>query len=155
MVNLQNRLIPPGGPLFQGPNAARDGQGRLGQRQVNAAGRRAPAPQVPPQQNVNQYHALLTQMDLSAATFASLEDMGLDQVESFSDITEKDIPSIVKELGQNNVLVRQMSQNYLQAICYWVMQQECLQLNYLPEDFTGVFEIIPTTLSGFSGSGFS
>lgn len=57
-------------------------------------------------------------------------------MDAFSDITEKDIPSIMKESRRTNVLIRQTSQNYLQALCYWVIKKERLQVNYLPEEFT-------------------
>jgi hypothetical protein len=79
---------------------------------------------------------MLSRMGLGAAAITFLENLGLDAIDAFSDITEKDIPSIVKELQQNNVLVWQTSQNYLLALCFWVMHQEQLHLNYLPEDFT-------------------
>ncbi|MFN9979998.1 MAG: hypothetical protein ACK53Y_08805 [bacterium] len=55
-------------------------------------------------------------MGLSVAAITGLENLGLDDVQAFNDLTEKDIPSIIKELRRGNVLVRQTSQNYLQAL---------------------------------------
>jgi hypothetical protein len=42
----------------------------------------------------------------------------------------------MKEMRQNNIVIRQTSQCYLHALRYWVVQQERLQHNYLPEEFT-------------------
>jgi hypothetical protein len=81
---------------------------------------------------------MLTRIGLSDATITALEDLGLDHVGSFHDLTEKDIPLIVKELRRVGVLIKQTSQNFLYALRYWVMRQERLQINYLPEQFDDV-----------------
>jgi hypothetical protein len=107
--------------------ADRAGRGRAPQVQRRAI----PDPDLPP----NQYHLMLTRIGLSSAVIIALEDLGLDNVESFHDITEKDVPSIIKELQRGGILIKQTSQSYLQALCYWVMRQERLQHNYLPEQF--------------------
>jgi hypothetical protein len=87
---------------------------------------------------VNEYHNMLGHMGLSVAAITSLENLGLDNIQNFSEITEKDIPSIVKEVRRNNTLVRQTSQNYLHSLRYWVMRQERLQVNYTSQEFDEV-----------------
>lgn len=74
-------------------------------------------------------------MGFSDAAITGPEGLGLDHLDTFADVREKDIPSMIKELRRSNILIRQTSQNYLQALCYWVVHQR-LQVNYLPEDFT-------------------
>jgi len=81
---------------------------------------------------------MLGRMGLSVAAITSLENLGLDNIQAFSEITEKDIPSIVKEVRRNNTLVCQTSQNNLHALRYWVMRQERLQVNYTPQEFDEV-----------------
>lgn len=104
------------------------------------AGRRPPRiPRVPPvPPPLDQYHLMLDRIGLNNAAIAALENLGLDHIGSFHDITEKDIPAIVKELRRGGTLVKQTSQNFLQALRYWVMRQERLQRNYVPEEFTDV-----------------
>jgi hypothetical protein len=79
---------------------------------------------------------MLARMGFNDAAITALENLGLDHIGAYCDITKKDIPSMMKELRRNNVFVRQTSQNFLQALRYWVIQQEHLQVNYLPEQFT-------------------
>jgi len=100
-------------------------RGQEGQGQNNA-----------PPPPCNPYHEMLIRMGFSPGASASLENLGLDDIQSFSKITDKDIPSVVKELCRTNVLVRQTSQNYLQALRYWVLRQERLQVNYRADDFS-------------------
>ncbi len=57
-------------------------------------------------------------MGMSDAAITALEERGLDQMEAFGDISEKDIPSILKELWRNNILICQTTQNYLHALRY-------------------------------------
>jgi hypothetical protein len=78
---------------------------------------------------------MLTRMGFSNQDVVSLENLGPNNIQAFSKITDKDVPSIIKELRHTNVLVQQTSQNYLQALRYWVMRQERLQVNYIPDDF--------------------
>jgi hypothetical protein len=139
MVNLRNRaqLQPParlqGGRQPQVPPApARDGRAGGGRA---TAGRGAPPQGVQPAP-VNHYHDMLRRIGLSAAAITALENLGLDNIQAFHDVTEKDIPAMLKEVCRGNILVRQTSQNYLHALRYWVMRQERFQLNYVPEDFT-------------------
>jgi hypothetical protein len=118
MVNLRNRQPPPAPPAppargrAQGGRAAMQGQGRGAARGGRAV---QPGPPNPPNRP-NHYHDILTRMGLSVAAITGLENLGLDDVQAFNDLTEKDIPSIIKELRRGNVLVRQTSQNYLQAL---------------------------------------
>jgi hypothetical protein len=142
MVNLRNRNV----------GAIGRGRVRPARGQALGGGPQPIPPQAPAQaaQVANQYHMMLSRMGLGAAAITFLENLGLDAIDAFSDITEKDIPSIVKELQQNNVLVWQTSQNYLLALCFWVMHQEQLHLNYLPEDFTDA--IMRTALQWYQAS---
>jgi len=142
---------PPLGPYPGRPAPGRVGvRGRAGQgaNQRNATGGRGGGRAPPPGQvvplgpdqqplpPVNPFHIVLRRMGLSDAAIQGLANLGLDNVQSFSDVTEKDIPSIIKELRRNNIMVHQTSQNYLQALRYWVMRQERLHVNYVAEDFT-------------------
>jgi hypothetical protein len=94
MVNLHNQGVRV--PVAQGRARAR------AQQQV-------PRP-------YNEYHAMLLCMGLSHAAIMALMNLGLDQLDAFCDITQKDIPLMVKDLWRNNVFVQQTSQNYLQAL---------------------------------------
>jgi hypothetical protein len=100
---------------MQPGRAGRAGQGRA-QRDPRRE-RANPDPDLPP----NQYHLMLTRIGLSDDAIAALEELGLDDVGSFHDITEKDIPSIIKELRKGGILIKQTSQSFLQALRYWVM----------------------------------
>jgi hypothetical protein len=73
------------------------------------------APRVPPGPPLNQYHLMLERIGLNDAAIAALETLGLDHIGTFHDITEKDIPSIMKELRRCGILVRQTSQKFLQT----------------------------------------
>jgi hypothetical protein len=77
-------------------------------------------------------------MGFSNEVIVALGNLGIIHFESLCDVTEKDIPSMIKEARRGNIFVRQTSQNYLQALRYWVMRQEWLQLNYLPDDFDDI-----------------
>jgi hypothetical protein len=92
----------------------------------------------PPNDMPNEFHLMLRRIGLNDVGITALENLGLDTVDSFHDITEKDIPSIVKELRRTCILVKQTSQNYLQALRYWVMRQERLQHNYTPNEFNDI-----------------
>jgi len=83
-----------------------------------------------------QYNTMMTRIGLSPAAIAALVDLGLGNINSFNDLTENDIPSIVKELRQGGVLVRQSSQNFLHALRYWVVRQTRLQEEFSSQDFT-------------------
>jgi len=61
---------------------------------------------------------------LSDAAIIALEGFGLDSLESIHDLTEDDIPAIKKELRRTGTIIKQSSQNYLQALRYWIMRQE-------------------------------
>jgi hypothetical protein len=134
-------------PLPPPPPAAR-GRGERGRgRGADVAGRgrgrgRAgreilpPPPYIPPPPPPDAYAQMLLRLGFSNEAITRLRDLGLTSLEDFCDISEKDIPSIMKELCRNNILVRQTSQNYLQALRYWVMRKERLQVNYTPQEFT-------------------
>ena len=92
----------------------------------------------PPIDMPNEFHLMLQCIGLNDADITALENLGLDTVDAFHDITEKDIPSIVKELRRTGILVKHTSQNYLQALRYWVMRQERLQCNYTPQEFNEI-----------------
>jgi hypothetical protein len=103
MVNLRNRqqpqTIPPVPPPVppargRGGRAGLQGQGRG----VARGGRGRVAQPAPPPNLPNHYHNVLTRMGLSIAAITGLENLGLDDVQAFSDLTEKDIPSIIIEL---------------------------------------------------------
>jgi hypothetical protein len=126
MVNLRNSAA----------NAARNAQPAPGGRgQGQGRGRAQPQPQQPPPA-INHYHLILMRLGFNAAAITQLENLGMTNLEAFGDISEKDIPSIMKELRRNNILVRQTSQTYMQALRYWVIRRERLQVNFVPEDFT-------------------
>jgi hypothetical protein len=93
---------------------------------------------------------MLVRMGFNDAVITALENLRLDHIGAYCDITEKDIPSMMKELNHNNVFVRQMSQNFLHALCYWVIWQECLQVNYLPGQFTE--ELMRASLQQYQSS---
>jgi hypothetical protein len=65
----------------------------------------------------------------------ALEGLGLDLLEAIYDLTEANIPAIMKELRRTGTIIKQSSQNYLQALRYWTMCQERLQHNYIPQEF--------------------
>jgi len=127
----------PPGRIGRGLRAAQ-GQARAARGQAGRQGRGILPQQLqlPPEQQA--FHLMLGRMGFSAQAINALADLGIDSMESLCDITEKDIPSMMKEIRRGNVFIRQTSQNYLQALCYWVMGQERLQLNYLPEDFNDI-----------------
>jgi hypothetical protein len=81
---------------------------------------------------------MLECIGLNATTITALESLGLDHVGAFHDLTENDIPSIVKELRRTGTLIKQSSKNFLQALRYWVMCQERLQRNYYHDEFTDI-----------------
>ncbi len=93
---------------------------------------------------------MLAQMGFNDAAITALENLGLDHIGAYDDITEKDIPSMMKELCCSNVFVRQTSQNFLQALRYWVIPQERLQIYYLPEHFTE--ELMRASLQHYQSS---
>jgi len=107
MVNLRNRnLIQPPARL-QGANVQLNPPPYVPPPPLPQAGRgagvgrgaRARQQQAQPQQitqpTVNEYRNMLGRMGLSVAAITSLENLGLDNIQAFSEITEKDIPSIV------------------------------------------------------------
>jgi hypothetical protein len=71
-----------------------------------------------------QFRAMLRCTGLSDAAIIALEGFGLDSLESIHDLTEDDIPAIKKELRRTGTIIKQSSQNYLQALRYWIMRQE-------------------------------
>jgi hypothetical protein len=81
---------------------------------------------------------MLHRLDLNDAAILALEGVGLDSLDAIHDLTEDDIPAITKELRRTGTIIKQSSQNYLQALCYWIMRQERLQRNYLPQEFTEI-----------------
>ena len=81
------------------------------------------------------YHDMLTRVGLSANAIVAIEGLGLDNLRSFIDLSDDDIPAMVKELRRTGTTIRQSSQNFLSALRYWVMRQERLQQEYSPEDF--------------------
>jgi len=83
-----------------------------------------------------QYQALLRRTGLSDAAIVALEDFGLDSLEAIFDLTEDDIPAITKELRRTGTVIKQSSQNYLQALRYWIMCQERLLRNYTAQEFS-------------------
>jgi len=93
---------------------------------------------------------MLQRMGFTQQAIAQLQNLGLTSLEDYCDISEKDVPAIMKELRRGNVLVRQTSQNYLQALRYWVMRKERLQVNYLPQQFTD--EVMRTSLQRYQCS---
>jgi hypothetical protein len=87
------------------------------QAQAGRPPRQPRAQRVPPAPLlINQYHLMLERIGLNGATISALENLGLDHIGSFHDIT--DIPSIVKELRRGGTLIEQTSQNSLQALQY-------------------------------------
>ena len=82
-----------------------------------------------------KYHALLTRVGLSANANVAVEGIGLDALSSFSDLTEDDIPTMVKELQRTGTIIRQSSQNFLSALRYWVIWQDCLEAQVTSNDF--------------------
>lgn len=81
---------------------------------------------------------MLRRLDLNDAAILALESFGLDSLDAVHDLTEADIPAITKELRRTGTIIKQSSQNYLQALRYWIMRQERLQRNYLPQEFTEI-----------------
>jgi len=73
-----------------------------------------PPPPQPPEQQA--FHLMLGTMGFSANAIAALNDLGIDNMDALCDITEKDIPSMMKEIRRGNIFIRQTSQNYLQAL---------------------------------------
>ncbi len=86
-----------------------------------------PAPPIDPV--LVQFHAMLRRTGLSDAAIIAFEGFGLDSLESIHDLTEDDIPAISKELRHAGTIIKQSSQNYLQALRYWIMRQERLLPN--------------------------
>jgi hypothetical protein len=82
-----------------------------------------------------KYHALLTRVGLSANANVAVEGIGLDALSSFSDLTEDDIPTMVKELQRTGMIIRQSSQNFLSALRYWVIRQDRLEAQVTSNDF--------------------
>jgi hypothetical protein len=142
MVNLRNRNLAvqlpltaqaaPGVNQARGCGQVRGVRARAGRAQVDPPPYQAP----PTPQPDNEYHLLLMWMGLTAAAIGYLESLGLSELDDFCNISEKDIPSITKELCHNNILIRQTSPSYLHALRYWVMRKEHLQVNYTPEQFS-------------------
>ena len=110
------------------PAARAPGRGRATGQAVAAAAALAAARQA-------KYHALLTRIGLNANAIVALDGMGLDALSSFADLTEDDIPAMVKELRQTGTIIRQSSQNFLSALRYWIMRQNRLETQVTPNDF--------------------
>jgi hypothetical protein len=104
----------------------------------NDGGGAPPPGPLPPPPIVLQYCQMLRRLDLNNAAITALEGFGLDSLEAIYDLTEDDIPAIMKELRRTGTIIKQSSQNFLQALQYWIMRQERLQRNYLPNDFTDI-----------------
>jgi hypothetical protein len=81
------------------------------------------------------YHDMLTRLGLSANAIISIEGLGLDNLRSFIDLTEDDIPAMIKELRHTGTTIQQSSQNFLSALRCWVMRQERLQQDFTPDVF--------------------
>jgi hypothetical protein len=79
---------------------------------------------------------MLERVGLNDAAIVAIEAMGLTSIESFNDLTDDDIPAIIKEIRRRGTPIRQSSQNFLHALRYWVVRQERMQENYLSDDFT-------------------
>jgi len=107
------------------------GRAPAGQGRGGRAGRGAAA--LVAQQAV--YHALLTRIGLSADAIVALEGLGLDSLISFTDLTEDDVPAMLKELRRTGTIIRQSSQNFLSALRYGVMRQTRLRSEVTPDDF--------------------
>ena len=124
-------------------------QGRA-QGRVAGHGAQEPPPFIPPPPALDEYVLMLQRMGFTQQAIAQLQNLGLTSLEDYCDISEKDVPAIMKELRRGNVLVRQTSQNYLQALRYWVVRKERLQVNYLPQQFTD--EVMRTSLQRYQCS---
>jgi hypothetical protein len=87
-----------------------------------------PQPQALPPLNEAQvqYRAMLRRTGLNDAAILALEGFGLDSLEAIYDLQEDDIPAITKELRRTGTIIKQSSQNFLQALRYWIMRQERL-----------------------------
>jgi hypothetical protein len=108
--------------VVRAPVAGRGRGGRAGQGTAAAA-------------NQASYHNMLTQLGLSANAIVAIEGLGLDNLRSFIDLTEDDIPAMVKEFRRTGTTIRQSSQNFLSALRYWVMRQVRLQQEFTPDAF--------------------
>jgi hypothetical protein len=95
-----------------------------------------PQPQALPPLNEAQvqYGAMLRRTGLNDAAILALEGFGLDSLEAIYDLQEDDIPAITKELRRTGKIIKQSSQNFLQALRYWIMCQERLLRNYATQD---------------------
>ena len=117
--------------VARAPAATVAGRGRGGR-----TGRGVAAVAAAVAQQQQAYQDLLTRVGLSAAAIVAIAGLGLDYLQSFVDLTDDDIPAMIKELCRTGTVIRQSSQNFLSALCYWVMRQERLSLQYTPDDFT-------------------
>jgi len=106
----------------------------------------------PPPPNAHQIHfrAMLRRLDFNNQAITALEGFGLDSLEAIYDLTEDDIPAITKELRRTRTVIKQSSQNFLQALRYWTMRQERLQRNYIPQDFNEL--VMRTSLQRWKNS---
>ncbi len=111
------------------------GRAAVAARGRGGRGGRGAAAAAAAQQQV-AYHDMLRRLALSDNAIAALEGFGLDTLESFIDLTDDDIPAMVKELRRTGTIIRQSSQNFLSALRYWVMRQTRLQQDFTPDNFT-------------------
>lgn len=108
--------------VARAPAAAVAGRGRGGRAGRGVAEVAAVA------QQQQAYQNLLTRVGLSAAAIVAIAGLGLDYLQSFVDLTDDDIPAMIKKLRRTGTVIRQSSQNFLSALRYWVMHQERLRL---------------------------
>jgi hypothetical protein len=75
-------------------------------------GRGLPPPYQPPPPP-DAFHRMLRRMGFSNEAIVALGNLGIIHIESLCDVTEKDIPSMIKEVWRGNIFVRQISQNVM------------------------------------------
>jgi hypothetical protein len=90
MLNLRNqRCVDP--PAAAQTRVRNPGRANVVARREQQLPPQIPVPQVQPQAQINEYHLMLGRMGLNGAAIQALKILGFDSVDSFCDITEKDI----------------------------------------------------------------
>ena len=84
----------------------------LGAEAHGHEGRGLPPPYQPPPPP-DAFHRMLRRMGFSNEAIVALGNLGIIHIESLCDVTEKDIPSMIKEVWRGNIFVRQISQNVM------------------------------------------